>query len=305
MGTSEKRSGISKVDKALASLSARLGERDYEQIEYVRMAKDLERVEGRLVNNEYFYTDFAGNTFNVPERTREYFMYFNSYFHAARTWAQVLGGFNVHQFSTVADLCPGWAPKIELALFYLQYAGKVRLLDKDEASLRQNELFIRLFNPKYSLETQVVDIFEVREPPGDLLLANHLIDDLLLTEAGPEAGFNPTEVYEREDSMREAWRAILSRRSYFFSRILDEFTALFLGMIEKGGCLILTQYEAYVEKLLGLKEASAFCREIAVALVERLKDRGCCVDEDLVKRCLTGFGGWFGPDECFVVTGKA
>jgi hypothetical protein len=301
MSSNEQPIGKAEAGRVLERLNTQLLEGDYQPIEHARLARDLERVEQRLIKGEYFYTDFAGNTFNVPERTREYFIYFNSYFKAARTWARVLEKIDVHRFSEVADLCPGWAPKLELALFYLQYKGKLVLLDKDASSLEQNQSFIRLFNPQYEVRSLVTDIFDLKESPGELVLANHLIDDLLLNLCAAEAGFDPLAIYEREESMKNAWDLILGRRRYFFSKIVDELAQLFLRLVPKGGCLILTQYQAYVEKLLDLQQAAAFCKEVALGVVERLKNAGFSDDPSLVRTSLAGISGWFEADECFLL----
>ena len=285
----------------LARLEQELTCGSYQEVEYARMVRDLQRVEQRLIKGEYYYSDFAGNTFNIPERTREYFIYFNSYFKAARTWAKVLHGVDVHRFAKIADLCPGWAPKLELALFYLRYNGTLILLDKDRAALEQNETFIGLFNPPYQVQSRVADIFEINEPPAELVLANHLIDDLLLNICAGEAGFDPNAIYQEEQAMKNAWALILQRRDYFFSKTVNQLSDLFLKLVQQGGSLILTQYQAYVEGLLDLNEAAAFCKEVARSLVERLTRRGFSSNRPLVEKCLCGGTGWFGADECFVL----
>lgn len=287
-------------DKMNAILTA-LSSRGFSELELKRLLHDLESSYERLTKGEYLKSDFSYNRFHVPERTKEFYIYLEFYCAVAKTWAKVLGAMAVQNVERVVDLCPGWTPKIELALYYLGFKGEVVLIDYEQESTLEVVKFMELFRPAYSLEPLSLDIFSAHDFSAGLVLANHVIDDLLLGRLQNRYGYNINEVYKTEAQVRETWRRIMHDGGENADAMMPLLAAAFSRIVSPGGFLVLTHYAAYMERLLDLYPAVEYVQGILLRVVEQLCQRGFTARDDLREKAFEGFEGQFKKDEFFVL----
>ena len=285
----------------LESLAGQLTQADYSEKEYRRLVRDLERVTQRLRKREYAQTDFCGNTFNVPERTQEFFYYLDSYFRNGRTWARVLERLDVKRYRSIIDLCPGWSPKVELGLFYLGFSGEVSLVDQSPDALKQLTDTLTLFAPRYHLKPIEQNLFSPHNLRGDLVVANHVIDDLVLSHFGEQKLFDYSAIYQAEEALERAWTAVLEHSPADRGEVIEKIAAALEQFVVPDGILVLTQYRSYLEELLDLDQSVGYSRKVLSAVVRSLESRGFIPEPELIGECLQGFAGYFGPEDCVVL----
>jgi hypothetical protein len=265
------------VDEAeLTKLLGRIerASKGHSEHERANLGRDLAAVEKRLAAGEYASTDFiAKNTFDVPRRTREFFAYMCSLDRLAdRTGEAIRSALSSSsEVREVIDLCPGRIPKVEMALMRLGFGGSVTAADKDGEALADLEAFAKMLAPAFSLRVHATDVFaHTGQLKADLVIANHVIDDLLIDRHALELGIDTARIYEEEDELQSAWKRILGDRERLartFPPALARSLAHFVG---PGGRLLITQYAGYVETLLGGSEATEFFLHLFDSTVDEL-----------------------------------
>src|SRR4051812_8575526 len=83
-------------------------------LERGRLTNELNIVRQRLSKGDYKRFSYTANKFDVPNRARDFFTELEFYCLLGQTWTRLLGTLEVDRFSVIADLCPGYTPKIEL-----------------------------------------------------------------------------------------------------------------------------------------------------------------------------------------------
>lgn len=215
-----------------------------------RLEKDLQKVQIRLESGQYEYHDYSGeNTFQVDERTEDFFLYLKSYAETGKLWEKILQNVDVHSFSSIVDLCCGWAPKISLALVYLDYKGELVLFDSDEKALSDLESFMtEVFRPKYHIKKEQGHI-EESSSKYECVVANHVFDDLILSFYCKQNNISGGNLYKDESFLQNAWKKI-SCDDIFLKNIAYELANVFDTLMLKEGIICFSQYESMMEKIM-------------------------------------------------------
>lgn len=252
----------------LQSLSS---EKNFTSHELSNLIHDLDEVKTLLEGGHYQHSDYLSrNTYDVPRRTQEFFLYMKGYQQVAETWIHVLKPLISKDTQHVLDLCPGWAPKIELALHMLDFKGTVYLWDVDSASTQLVLDYMKLFKPKYNLTPVESDLFLNNfNKKSDLIVANHIIDDLLLYEYCKENHRSMKSLYESEQKMLDAIKDIMIDQE-----IQKMISSKLVRVVEKnlafGGCFVVSQYSGLFETANNLIEWVYFCKAILNLIKESL-----------------------------------
>ncbi|MDR0859805.1 MAG: hypothetical protein LBO09_02210 [Candidatus Peribacteria bacterium] len=219
-------------------------------MELQRLDADLHTLYERLINREYLETDFSQkNKYNIPERTQEFFKYLSDYCKNARTWEAILQKFEMAKISRIANLCPGRAPKIELALYYLGYQGVIEIIDKDTKAMDQIQNFMHLFKYEYKIQKRVTDIFAAKKStPYELIIANHIIDDTFLFFYAKRKKIGIEDIYTNESKLVQLWETVLKEDTTAIQEaFLEELSNFLICISEKGTIVIFSQYQSYIE----------------------------------------------------------
>jgi hypothetical protein len=199
------------------------------------------------------------------------------------------------------DLCSGWAPKITLALFYSDYDGEAILFDQDKKSMTLLRNFMRLFNPKFSLKSYHEDFFNYQGLWFDFVIANHVIDDLILEYYCRTHAIPSKNIYKQEWMVVSLWGKIIKEEG-FFEEIVTVFTKQFSNLINSGGLLCFAQYKSMIEWLLSLDTSVEYNIQIMREVSRRLEHTGnFSFLNEVPKKAFRNKKTAFSPDECIIL----
>ena len=235
-----------------------------------RLRVDLNAISLRLVKFEYETSGIVENTFDVPETFRRMYKHLDTYSKIAKTWSSILSNLPIDKQTNILDLCPGYAPKIELALFYLGYRGTVTIIDEDNTSMKQLVKFMALFNPQFKIVTMKRDLFSPLKEKFHLAVGNHIIDDLILHYFAKKAGINTNEFYENEQALVDFWKRVLLNKNENQKEITQKISDIFKTIIANGGYLCLSQYKSYMDKMLDLEKEFLFSSAVFTKIIKNL-----------------------------------
>lgn len=286
---------------ALQALAATLDRRtDLTALEAKRLARDLARVELRLRNGDYEKSPFEDNVLNLPDRTHQVMVEVEFMSAVGRAWARLLEPLGIAQAARVIDLGPGWAPKVEMGLYYTAFAGELVMVNQDAGAIDTLQRFLTLLDVRFAPRVATTDLFAWRGEPADFVLANHLLDDLVLDRHCRRTGVDPGSLYARETAFREAWVEILARPASETDALVAELAAAVDRLTKPGGYAVFVQYPSYAERTLQLTDVVAHGRSILVDLGRALVARGFDDLADHARARLADHDGPFGAEHCMI-----
>lgn len=225
------------------------------------LARDLTAVEQRLASGEYAETDFvARSVFEVQRRTHEFVTYMRGWHAQGQRWSQLLTALGVPD-DVVIDLCPGWAPKIELALMQAGFRGRVVAIDRSEESLTMLQEFLAVLQPSFTVVPVVEDVMGAPERPSHtarLVVANHVVDDLLVDRWVRARGGSLAAIYDDERLLAEAWRGVLRDAPQLLPAFPRDAAHALARYVADGGTLVVSHYSSLIERLIGGDDVAPF-----------------------------------------------
>jgi len=196
---------------------------------------------------------------------------------ATETWRKILGKLNFRKLKTVIDLCPGWSPKLELALLETDFSGILYAVDKSKDNLNILKSLIGPFPKKFIVRYMHADILNLSKVftnlSADLILANHIVDDMLL-DNHLKGNRSNIELFENPVLLRKTWLEISD-----FTGIKDGLKRILASKLNPGGYLLLAQYLGYQENLYKLWGAYKKCKGVVDSLKTDLLKTGEFVEE--------------------------
>lgn len=259
----------------LSRLQIQSSEKVMTEHELNNVIHDLQEVEDRLHAGHYQHSDYlARNTYDIPRRTEEFLIYMQGYQQVAFTWTKILTPLINKNTKHVLDLCPGWAPKIELALHHLGFSGTVHLWDVDTTSTKRVMDYMDLFKPNYKLSQIKTDLFtSTSNIKSDVIVANHIIDDLLLHEYCKQNQSELSILYGSETEMFAAVTKIINTKK-FQREIINKLVKVIEKNLADGGFIIISQYAGLFEKANKLDTWVLLCKEIMKLTRDELVSKG-------------------------------
>lgn len=275
-------------------------------LEKKRLNKDLLVIKDRIEKREYIQTDFSkDNKFNIPDRTKDFFWYLDSYCLTWKTISKILNALKVKKYSSVVDLCSGWAPKVTLWFFYSNYKWKVILLDKDNKSTWKLINFMKLFNPIYKLEKKSIDLFLDFDFKSDFIVANHVIDDLIISYFSQEYNYKVSNIYESENNLLKCWNNILDSWDQFKEKVIFVLSKIFDNLLLNNWIIILSQYQSMIEYLLDLQNVTIFNKDVLYWVKKLLLETWNYEDlSEISFKVLTWKKEAFSASECIILKKK-
>jgi hypothetical protein len=272
-----------------------------EILERRRLLDNLQTIYRRLIKRDFQKYGYSENRFDIPNRANEFFTELEFQALLGKTWECILKEININSYSHVVDLCPGYSPKIELGLFYLQYKGEVVAIDGDSHALSMLVRFMDLFNPQFKISKKIVNLFGRFKGNYDVVLANHIIDDLVLCYFSQKLRIKHRDIYSKEENVKIIWKHVLSDKKTNLDMMSTVISKMFNQLIEPKGIICITHYKSYFDKLLDADKAYKFNQELLKKIVAELKHNGFSDDKDIVKRAFEKKKGHFGVDNCIVL----
>jgi hypothetical protein len=262
-------------------------------LELSRFCADLEHNLVRLRKREYKKSSFLPNRFNVPDRADEFFVELNFHCWVGCTWARIFSNIKLENVSSVLDLCPGASPKVELGLYYSDFDGQVTAINKDHRASSRLLKFTELFKPKFKLKIHKLEFFSMRQQAADLVVGNHILDDLALDYYSQLAGIARGQVYEKEQNLKKIWQFILADQETSLNFLGIKVATVLSKIVKPGGRLLLSQYPSYLERILELKKESAFSQNLLKRVTSTLIELGFKDQSLVARRGLINFRGAF------------
>ncbi len=273
---------------------------DLSELEARRLTRDLERVALRLRNGDYEKSGFEDNVLNLPDRVQQTTVEVEFMAAVGRSWARLLGPL-VASAQRAIDLGPGWAPKVELGLLYGGFTGHVVLVNQDAAALTTLQRFMTAFPLAFTLDAVDADLFTWPGEPADLVLANHLLDDVVLDLYCKREGVDAGTLYERESAFQAAWERILAWPASDTDTLVARLADAVARLTRPGGHAVFAQYPSYAERTLSLDGAIAHGQRVLRGLGAELVARGFA-DVSAERGVALASDPWpVAPEHCLVV----
>lgn len=254
------------------------------------ITRDLEIILQKLEKGEYKKGFVAQNKFDIVSRTEGLFRELEFLMQLGHDWEQVLKILHIKKDSEIVDLCPGYTPKIELGLYYLNFKGKISLLDKDLKSIKNLERFINLYNPKFTIVKEQKDLFS-HKSTYDFVLGNHIVDDLTVYYFCRKLKIPLTKFYADEQTAEKVWKKILENPEKNSAEISQKIAKALNVLTRKKGYLCLAQYKSYSEKLFGMKDSYEFNKKVFQKIQKELTGYGFTQDNKTVESAYKNYKG--------------
>ena len=249
-----------------------------------RVRTDLSAIIQRLDKNEYETGGIVENIFDVPETFKRMYKHIDTYSKIAKTWSSILSNLPINKETNILDLCPGYAPKVELALFYLRYKGMVTILDEDSASVKQLVKFMELFNPQFKIKILKQDLFSPTKEKFPFVIGNHIIDDLILYYFAKKSNLNINKFYENEQEIVGFWKRIFIDKNENQREITQKISDTLCPIVAVGGYLCLSHYKSYMDVMLDLEKEYLFSKYVFNNVVNNLLNSGFVVIDFQMKK---------------------
>lgn len=232
-----------------------------------RLDKDLNAIYLRLEKNEYETSSLSQNVFDVSTISEQFYKYMETHTKIAKIWEKILKQLPLNNLKEIVDLCPGSAPKIELALYYNGYKGNVILFEKDKEATSRLIKFMQLINHELKIIPLNKNFFTYKGK-FNFVIANHALDDLIISYFAKKFSTSPNEVYRNEESYKKFWDKIYSNKNSM--EIVNHLTPIFSNLVNKKGYLCLSQYKSFMEKMLNLDSSYKFSRKVLLSVSRNL-----------------------------------
>ena len=239
-----------------------------------RISKDLDAIYARLLKNEYETSGIVENAFDVPDKSKQFHTHLKTYARIGRSWIKVLRCLPINNYPEIVDICPGYAPKVELGLLYSHYKGRVIVLDVDASATKTLTKFMELFDHEFSIQSLVRDLFSRDKRQFNFVIGNHVVDDLILNYFAVKEGVSMSDLYEKEGEFVKMWGKILENEKDNSEEISKKLTEVFDSLIQHNGYLCLSQYKSYMEKMLDLHRSYLFSKKVFGRLIAALCHKG-------------------------------
>lgn len=212
------------------------------------------------------------------QKLRHIPMRLDYYLWCAETYREIFEVLKVQSYHTVIDLCPGWSPKIEMALLKTSFSGTVVAVDKSYTDLQYLLLLLTPFNPQFKIKLKQIDLNkEQYNLKGDIIIANHLIDDLLVDAYLSKTGTYELNIFQNSTHLQSIWGKIIPDKR-LHKKVTTLLVEILLESIQKQGYIIISQYEGYQEKLYGRRDITKICQSVMIEVKHLLLKTGKFVD---------------------------
>jgi hypothetical protein len=251
-----------------------------DEFELSNLTQDLQHVLLRLQTKMYQESDYENrNIFDVPRRTEEFLRYLAGYDFQGEMWSLLLKPLVTQETQNILDLCPGWAPKIELALWKSGYKNNVYLLDTELNSIESIIRYMHMLKADLKIITTVGNFFTSPSiPKMDIVVANHIIDDLLLNEYCATHNQTLAQLYASEEKLLAAVSDICqhdkSHQSDYQKEFALKISTQLVSFLKPSSHLVLTQYAGLFEKAHQLDKWVDFVSSIFDLVATNLEQEG-------------------------------
>jgi hypothetical protein len=234
-----------------------------------RLDRDIFAICERLAKDEYETSGIVENVFDIPDKANQFYKHLDTYFRIGSSWSQVLSNFPLNNYKKILDICPGYSPKVEIALLYANFQGEVFIMDKNREAINLLLDIMKIFRPKYRLTPMVQNLFTTNNN-YHFVLGNHIFDDLVLSYFCNKFNLKLDDLYAKEKILLSTWQEILNNKDDNINEICNELSTALKNIVAKDGYLCLSYYQSYIEIMLSMQKPYIFCRNCFLLTINKL-----------------------------------
>jgi len=229
-------------------------------------------------------------------------MRFAYYLPVATTWQYLLAS-HLSDQQSIAEWGSGWSPKIVMALERIHYHGSFVAVDQSQDALNYFSAFVQTLNLGLKVETLCASFLTSIDDTYDVVILNHVFDDLLLWAYHDKAFLSYDTIYSKHDAVEKTWLEIEKHKHHHFQSLGRLLFEAFLTHTRPGGLVFLSQYASYQEKLTGGSLSVQLSVQLAKDTVQSLVESGHFLlkKETFLQKYLTISELYFGPNDCWVL----
>ena len=220
-------------------------------LELQRLNYDLQISKKRFISREYRQSSFKPRTtMSTPERTAEIASDLNFYWSVASVWQSIISQYFSRRTISVAEIGCGHISKVALGLTYFDFWGQLTLIDQDKHAIDRALECLDYFGARFMRSGQTSSVFD-NTRKFDAILANHLIDDLILSRFCKLNRVSLSKLYEDEKLYLRSWQKILENPA-FLADLAKDFAAALVGSLNENSLILLLDYDSFSHKALGI-----------------------------------------------------
>lgn len=199
----------------------------------------------------------------------------------AAAWSSLLKEHGSLNSARVVEIGPGYGEKLALALAGTEFCGSLLLLEPNDRARKWALNHYRQLLPEAVVEASESS---VGDPPGivgdvDLLVSNHILDDLLFNAAVPAAAAESMFAEMGAGSgcstqFVDHWRVLLAdpgRLDDLSLRVVEDMVQFI--QVQKPGLVIFNEYGSWRQSTRGLGEIHGICMALLRTLRAELRRR--------------------------------
>ena len=236
-----------------------------------RLNSELGLITRRVQCREYEHSAFNTNVLNIPDRARELIDDLGFFFDLGQIWKAHFRLVRLSDKDHIIDIGAGYFPKVEIALYYSGFAGRIDLFDIDIKALRQAERFMQFLHLPFKAKLCSGKSLSSVSRKYDLICANHFLDDYLLAQYCRMYRIDTLSVYAKEQVFLDIWERISSDKT-FNDSLAKRLSLEIFNLSKKGSRLLLLDYLSNSQASLGIrcvrKSTSIFQKQLHKQLLQ-------------------------------------
>jgi hypothetical protein len=176
------------------------------------------------------------------QRVQEFLGYCRGYSLQKREWSQILKDLDFSSVKSVCEICPGIASKALWGLATTSFQGEVFIWDIDKQSISNLDMLNEFLCLPFEVKVENSNFFTGKRDSFDVLLANHVLDDLFLSYL-----FNNNtsfSIYEENYFLTLIENSLirLKKEPDLYEKFVNDFAEAILRNLRNKGCFIMLEY---------------------------------------------------------------
>lgn len=274
MGVSTVGNESESSESILSRLGQVLGSARTSDLERRRCLRELEIVHRRLVSREYVQSNFLERALlTLPDRTDEIFKELLFFWSVGEVWKELFHAVKLPPSARILDIGCGFFPKAEVGLYYCGFQGAVSLLDVCPQALAHAVKFLKFFQVDFRTRRLACSVWDLPAVRFDFIIANHVLDDLLLDAAARSGRVPLAEAYRSERVFSQLWSGIV-QDPVAGAALMDRLADVVLSRLNPRGVVLFVDYPSYTHRALGQGALLRFVRQRQQDLRSALEARG-------------------------------
>lgn len=179
---------------------------------------------------------------SYADRTQEFLGYCRGLLLQKNKWANILNSLDFIKEGRVCELCPGMASKCLWGLSKTAFHGEAFIWDASEIAVSDLEMLNDFLCLPFKVNTIKDNLFIGKQDPFDLILANHILDDLILDYLSK--GTNSLHNEEEEAVLMRINEALKQLEAFpeLGNRFAVDLASIICGHLKQNGLFVWCEY---------------------------------------------------------------